>query len=125
MIPNTIVAASHPENRVLCTALFNAINYLGISNEQAGRAIGMDRTTVSRLKIRGELNPQSKQGELALLLIRIFRSAYALMGGDKEAIRHWMKTENHHLLGVPAQMIGQVQGINQVVEYLDAIRGKI
>lgn len=119
------VSLAPDPSAVLCGALFKALVFLGLTQGQVGNSIGMDRTTVSRLKNRGGLNPNSKQGELALLLIRIFRSLYALMGGDKKAIRHWMKTQNRHLNGVPAELVGSVQGINHVLEYLDAIRGKV
>ena len=48
-----------------------------------------------------------------------------LTGGDPQALRHWMQTPNLHTGGVPAEQVCQVQGLNRVVEYLDAMRGKL
>lgn len=110
---------------VLCKALFNSINYLGLTQAELGQIIGVDRTTVTRLKHKGNLDPDSKPGELAGCLIRIFRGLYALMGGDAAAIQHWMSTFNHHLNGRPLEMIQHPQGLIQVLVYLDALRGKI
>jgi hypothetical protein len=39
--------------------------------------------------------PDSKQGELALLLIRAARALFALAGGDEVWIRHFMRSPNH------------------------------
>lgn len=110
---------------VLCKALFNCQQALGMTQEDLGHIIGMDRTSVSRLKSRGELNPHSKEGELATYLIRIFRSLYALMGGDHLAMKHWMLTLNHHLNGRPLDLVRHIQGLVRTLEYLDAIRGKV
>ncbi|PKM02259.1 MAG: XRE family transcriptional regulator, partial [Gammaproteobacteria bacterium HGW-Gammaproteobacteria-7] len=38
--------------------------------------------------------------------------------------QHFLRTDNHHLQGVPLLLMMQVQGLVRVVEYLDAIRGK-
>jgi len=106
--------------RVLVTALINAGKELGLTQAALGAVIGRERTALSR----GQLDPQSKSGELALLLIRAYRALFALMGGDRTAMRHWMQTENLHTGGIPAEQIRSVQGLARVVEYLDAIRGK-
>ena len=110
---------------VLCKALFRATDYLGLTQSELGQAIGMDRTSITRLKQKGSLDSQSKPGELATYVIRIFRDLYALMGGDQGAITHWMKTQNHHLNGQPNQLILHAQGLIHVLGYLDAMRGKV
>lgn len=113
--------AARPEaGRVLASALVNAGKELGLTQADLGAVIGRERTALSR----GQLDPQSKPGELALLLIRLYRALFALVGGDPAAMRHWMRTENRHTGGVPAEQIRGVQGLIRVVEYLDAIRGK-
>lgn len=116
------LAASRQVDRVdvLKKGLLNAGKQLGLSQADLGEVIGKDRSTLAR----GRLEPDSKAGELALLLIRCYRSLYALMGGNAEHMRHWMHTENLHTGGVPAQQIKTVQGLAEVVQYLDAVRGK-
>lgn len=110
---------------VLCKALFNAAGMLSLTQTDLGQAIGLDRTSITRIKRKGALDPQSKTGELATYIIRIFRDLYALMGGDQDAIQHWMKTYNHHLNGQPNELIRQVHGLIRVLGYLDAMRGKV
>jgi hypothetical protein len=116
------LAVTHEVDRaaVLRKALLNAGRELGLSQAELGEVIGRDRSTLSR----GRLEPESKAGELALLLIRCYRSLYALTGGEPEHMRHWMRTENLHTGGVPARQVKSVQGLAEVVHYLDAIRGK-
>ncbi|MBD3619086.1 MAG: DUF2384 domain-containing protein [Chromatiales bacterium] len=106
---------------VLTKALLNAGQALGLSQADLGRVVGKDRSVFSR----GQLDPASKSGELALLLIRCYRSLYALMGGDEAQMRHWMHTHNHHTGGVPAVQLRTVEGLVRVAGYLDAIRGKV
>lgn len=107
---------------VLGKALHNVRLALDLSQAELGAIIGLNRSSVSRLQT---LDPESKTGELALLVIRIYRALFALVGGDETAMRHWMRTPNQHLNGTPAELLHSVQGLIQVVEYLDAIRGRV
>jgi Antitoxin Xre/MbcA/ParS C-terminal toxin-binding domain/Antitoxin Xre-like helix-turn-helix domain len=115
-------ALAQPEaRRVLSTALVNAGKELGLTQQSLGEIVGKDRTALSR----GGIDPESKSGELALLLVRAYRALFALTGGDRDAMRHWFQTENLHTGGVPSEQVRNVQGLMRVVEYLDAIRGKL
>lgn len=110
---------------VLCKALFNASEQLTLKQEELGKVVGINRTSISRLKQKGQLDPKSKQGELALLLIRVARSLFTLSGGDSEWIEHFMRSHNRLTGGVPAQQIQSVQGLMRVLTCLDALRGKV
>ena len=107
-------------NLVLAEATLAASEALGLSKSGLGRVIGKDR---SRLK-QG-IRIDSKPGELALLLIRCYRGLYALVDGDESVMRHWMSTYNHGTVGIPCEQVETIQGLSQVLGYLDAIRGKL
>ncbi|WP_058558034.1 MbcA/ParS/Xre antitoxin family protein [Thiohalocapsa sp. ML1] len=114
-----LAPAVRPDARaVLTKALLNAGKALGLSQQRVAEVIGRERTAFSR-----GLDAHSKSGELALLLIRCYRSLYALVGGDAVAMQHWMHTQNRDTGGVPAEQVRSVQGLVAVVEYLDAMRG--
>lgn len=118
----SLALATRPEpSAVLAEALVNAGRMLGMNQTDLGRVIGKDRSAISR----GQIDPQSKAGELALLLIRIYRSLFVLVGGEADTMQHWMQTENRHTGGVPAKQVTTIQGLIQVLEYLDAMRGSI
>lgn len=109
-----------PDRRaVLSKAFLKAGKLLGLSRAELGHVVGKDRTSLMR-----GLEPDSKAGELALLLIRCYRSLYALVGGGTDDIRHWMQTPNRDIGGIPADQIMTVQGLVEVVAYLDAVRGR-
>ena len=110
---------------VLCKALLKLKKTLGLNQIELGNAIGLNRVSVGRLVSSGTLAPDSTTGELALLLIRIYRSLYGMEGGDKRAMRYWLRTTNEHLGYPPIELISSVEGINRVVEYLDDINGKV
>jgi len=106
---------------VLTRALVKAGKELGLTQTELGSIVGRDRTALSR----SALEPDTKSGELALLLIRAYRALFVLVGGERRQMRHWMHTHNHHVGGVPAELVRSVPGLMRVVEYLDAIRGRV
>ncbi|WP_062057953.1 MbcA/ParS/Xre antitoxin family protein [Cellvibrio sp. OA-2007] len=110
---------------VLAKAVLNAAEQLGLKQSELAAVLGIHRTAVSRLKQNPALDPKSKQGELALLLIRIARALFTLTGGDRDWIKHFMHNPNQVTGGVPAQQIESIQGLMQVLNFVDALRGKI
>ncbi len=118
---NLAVAQQPDPASVLSEALVNAGKQLGMSQADLGNVIGKDRTAISR----GRIDPASKAGELALLFIRGYRALFVLVGGNPQQMQHWMQTENLHTGGIPAEQIKTVQGLIGVLEYLDAMRGKL
>ncbi|PHZ83860.1 XRE family transcriptional regulator [Paremcibacter congregatus] len=105
---------------VLAKAVLKTAKALGLTQEELGQILGRDRTSIAR-----GLNPSSKAGELALYLIRCYRSLFVVVGGEAENIKHWFTTMNHHTNGVPKEQVKNIQGLVHILEYLDAIRGKI
>jgi hypothetical protein len=106
--------------RVLAEAVLRAGGDLGLSADEIGEVVGKHRTSLSR----GKLAPDTKQGELGLMLVRIYRSLFALMGGDTDNMKHFMHTPNLGTGGVPSEQIQTVEGLYRVLSYLDAMRGR-
>ena len=118
---NTRSATQPNASETLTKAFLNAGRALGLTQDDLGEVVGRDRTVFRR----GGVDPASKTGELALLFIRAYRSLYVLVGGQDDDLKHWMHTANRHTGGVPAEQVKSVVGLIHVVEYLDAIRGKV
>ncbi|MGQ0815382.1 MAG: MbcA/ParS/Xre antitoxin family protein [Gemmatimonadota bacterium] len=110
---------------VLTKAVLAAARSLGLRKRDLATVIGASEASISRLSGRRMIEPAGKEGELALLFLRLFRSLDALMGGDEAKARAWLHTENLHLAGVPAARILTVEGLVDVVQYLDAMRGRL
>lgn len=119
------IATSPDPAMVLGKAVLRASQELGLTQSELANVLGLHRTAISRLKNSPNLDPESKQGELALLLVRIARSLHALTGGDETWIQHFMRTPNSATHGIPAQQIGSIQGLVAVLQFVDALRGKI
>ena len=118
---STATATDTNEAQVLAKAVINACKVLGISQSTLSRIIGRDRSTL----IRSGVDPASHSGQLSLMLVRCYRSLFALMGGNEEQMRHWMRTYNDHTNGIPAEQCHSIEGLVHVCDYLDAIRGKV
>ena len=83
-----------------------------------GSVIGLNRNSVRKAFVKG-IDPTSKTGELDMLLIRIFQFLYKFIGFDLNNLRHWLNTYNHHLSGVPMELMIKIQGLVQVALYLE------
>jgi hypothetical protein len=110
---------------VLGRAVMEAAARLDLRGRALADVLGTSEASISRVRAGRSVDPSSKQGELALLFLRLFRSLDALMGGNEAQSRAWLHAENAHLGGVPAERIRQVEGLVDVVQYLDAMRGRL
>jgi len=115
-------AASLTDSQLLLQAVLRAADELELSRAALARLLGKDRSTLNRAK---GIDPSSKTGELALLLIRLYRSLSVLVGNDRLQLRHWFHTANRHSGGVPAEQVQRTEGLVEIVQYLDAMRAPI
>ncbi|MEO8194844.1 MAG: MbcA/ParS/Xre antitoxin family protein [Gemmatimonadales bacterium] len=110
---------------VLARAALAAARRLELRNKHLAEVIGTSEAFVSRLKSGRGLDPQRTEGQLALLFLRLYRSLDALVGGDDAKARAWLHAPNDHVSGIPAERIRTVEGLVDVVQYLDAMRGRL
>lgn len=124
--PESSTGSSAPEAAVLGKALLRVGERLNLAQKDLGAVVGLSSATISRLASGGfALDPTSKSGELALLLVRIYRGLDALVGGDEAKARAWFHADNDHVGGVPAERVCTVEGLTDVARYLDAMRGRL
>jgi transcriptional regulator with XRE-family HTH domain len=110
---------------VLTGATLRAGELLHLTDADIARIIGVSGATVSRFRSgQRSLSLGSKEAELALLLVRVYRSLDGILGEDKEALHAWFHEKNRHLRGVPAELVRKTDGLVRVLEYLDAMRAK-
>jgi transcriptional regulator with XRE-family HTH domain len=121
----TIFATAPDAAGVLTKATLRAAARLDVRGRQLADVLGTSEASVSRLQRGRTIDPASKEGELALLFLRLYRSLDALVGGDDRQAAAWLSAANAHLNGVPAERIRTVEGLVDVVQYLDAMRGRI
>jgi len=115
---------SRDPGQVIAKAVFNAALNLGIKQRELGDIIGVSETTVSRMKGGGYSLP-GKPKELAVCLVRVFRSLDAIAGSDPDTILGWMNNPNTDLNAVPRELIQTASGLIDVMNYLDAARAPI
>lgn len=122
MRPTNTKTAPDPA-AVLTKAVVRAASLLGLKDAELAQVIGVSAPTISRCK-RGEaeIDPERKTGELALLLVRLFRSLDPLVGSDTEKRKAWMHSKNQALGEVPAMLIRNPEGLVGTLAYLDGIR---
>jgi hypothetical protein len=57
---------------------------------------------------------------LQVLLVRIYKSLFAKLGGNSAAMKHWIKTNNTYLNGKPSELIFEDGGAKRIAEYLES-----
>jgi len=125
--PHTRSGPQTDRAAVLAKALTRATERVGMASQKdLATVLGISAPSVSRL-LRGarSLDPDSNEGQRAVLFLRVWRSLDALVGGDEVAAREWFQAHNHHLGDSPAQRVRTITGLVHVADYLDAMRGKI
>lgn len=118
---DTQAAITRDKQPIVMKAYINAYKTMGISDKDAAKLIGVGRSTLLR---KLSFETESKQNELQILFIRMYRSLFALFGGDITSIKHWYEHKNKHIRGVPRDLCFTVTGLVNVNAYLDALRGK-
>lgn len=111
---------------VVNKAIKNAALHLNLKQKELSLIIGTSAPQLSRLFKNGTpcINQQTKEWECALLFLRMVRSLQALLGEDPSQSYEWLHHYNHHLADIPIEKMKSIQGLNEVVNYLDAIRGQ-
>ncbi|MBX9844030.1 MAG: MbcA/ParS/Xre antitoxin family protein [Xanthobacteraceae bacterium] len=126
MRPNPHPAPAPSDSAIVTKAAVRAADKLGLTNRILARVIGVSEASVSRMK-KGEfpLEPHQKPFELAVLFVRLYRSLDAVVGGDDAVARAWMANENTALNAAPLELIQNVAGLTNVIQYLDARRAVV
>lgn len=114
------------KSSVLTKAVTRAAALLGLTQRQVAETLGLSGPTASRLFTgKYRLSPtRSKEWELAILFVRLFRSLDALWGHEGTA-RAWLETYNTALGASPLDLIRSAAGLVRVVDYLDHARGRV
>ena len=69
---------------VLAKATTRSAEFLKLTNAALARVIGLSELTITRIRAGRGIDPSSKEGQLALLLVRVYRSLDPLVGGDSQ-----------------------------------------
>lgn len=123
---NTSLNTLHQKEFVLTKSILNLINYYDFTGKDLSEIIGISEASVSRLN-QGKklLSPNTKEGELALLLVRVYRSLNSLVGNNHTKAKVWLNNHNDYFHQKPIDCMKTVSGLVAVLNYLDAMRGKL
>lgn len=126
MKSQTMITDVLEKERVLTKAVLNIASAYALSGKQLSEILGVSEATSSRLQQgKKQISPYTKEGEMALLLVRIYRSLNALLGNHHDKAKAWLTSYNHHFNRSPLEKIKTITGLVEVVNYLDAMRGKV
>jgi hypothetical protein len=111
---------------VLNKAIKKATIYLDLSQAELSKIIGTSKPQLSRLFSSDIscIKENTKEWECAVLFIRVLRSLEAILGEDPKQLNEWLNSYNHYFGEKPIDTLKTIQGLIEVVQYLDAMRGR-
>lgn len=107
---------------VLRKALQRAGEELGLTAQETAQAIGKSRTFFEQARAHSRIDLHTQR--MIALVLRLHRSLSALVGDDTALMRHWINTANRHTGGVPREQLQDPEQLVELVQYLDAMRGR-
>lgn len=116
-----LLNTTEEQSVVLAQALKTAIKELDISLEELNQLAELDMSSA----IETGIEPDSLAGHWAIMIIRCYMALFSLVGGDKDNMLHWMKTNNKYTGGIPAEQINSSEGMLRVTEYLEALNKSV
>lgn len=116
----------HQEEIVLTKAICSLAKFYSLSGKDLSKIIGISEASASRISQGIKLiSPHTKEGEMALLLLRIYRSLNAMVGNNHEKAKLWLNSQNKYFRNKPIEEMKTIPGLISVLNYLDAMRGKL
>jgi len=114
------------EEHVLTKAISNLAKFYSLTGKDLSKIIGISESSASRISQGTKLiSPHTKEGEMALLLLRIYRSLNAMVGNNHEKAKLWLNSQNKYFGNKPIEELKTIPGLINVLNYLDAMRGKL
>lgn len=114
------------KGKILTQAVLNAAKYLGLNDRQLSSALEISTDELCDFRLgSNQLVENTKSFIRAVYLIRVYRSIFAIMGGDELVMHQWMKSPDTALDAIPIEIISTWEGLESVINYLDARRTPI
>lgn len=114
------------QKAVLTRALLSMAQAYQLSRKDLCDIVGFSEASASRLcSGKKPIDPETKEGEIALLLLRLYRSLNTILGDNDVQANIWLRSYHHYFGATPLEHIRHLTGLIEVVNYLDGMRGKI
>ena len=103
--------------QLVAQACGRAAQVLGLSPEELSEVLSQQQSSADGI----DQDPKTREGQPALLFLRVYRSLHGLCGGDQRLMRHWIEQPNRHLdEQPPRRLLTRIEGLNCVADYLDS-----
>ena len=114
------------DEALVSKALLNAARRLDMTNIELAQVVGISESKLSRMhKQEAFVSRSGKEFDLAMLFIRLYRSLDAITGGDAVTSAAWIRNQNKAFNNIPVQRMKSLEGLVDVVHYLDSLRAII
>ncbi|OAL76796.1 hypothetical protein AY606_12575 [Acinetobacter sp. SFB] len=113
------------KSKILVKASWKAAEHLGLKPEQFIKILHLESVDVNLSEATLMLDPNSKQEEIALILIRIYKAIYTLNGGDIEWIHHFLNSPNLLTGGIPMEQLKSMDGLLSVLNTVESLQQNV
>lgn len=111
------------EGQILSKAVARAAALLDVDDEDLSTVLGISGALIPRMRDGTYgCEPGTSGFDAAILFVRLFRSLDAIVGGNTDLARAWLRNHNNVFNASPLEKIRNDVGLSEVVDYLDAQR---
>lgn len=118
------IQQTHADKVIVATALKRAGQFMGIKTSVLAEILNVSISTLNR-DFQNGIEPDTLKGKVSLMIIRMYRSLCVISGNNDRFIKHFLNTENTYFRQAPIDAIRSLEGLVEVNQYLDAMRGKV
>ena len=85
------------EDLVLTKAICQLIKFYALTGKDLSQMMGISESSATRL-VQGKklISPHTKEGEIAILILRVYRSLNAMLGNHHEKAKMWLNSPNKY-----------------------------
>lgn len=114
---------TNSDKLIIAKALKRAGQFMGLKSSLLAEILNVSTSTLNR-DFQNGIEPDTLKGKVSLMIIRMYRSLSVISGNNDSFVKHFLNTENKYFRAAPVDVIRSLEGLVQVNQYLDAMRGK-
>lgn len=110
-------------NMALASALSKSAAFLGIAQTELAIMLKISPGAMTK-SLKNGIDPNKLQGRYSLMIIKVYRSLFVLLGGNKQQMTKWIRGKLILFNKSPIDMMYDETDIVYLIEYLGSMKAK-
>lgn len=109
------------QSLVLAKALARVAESFHLSDAELAQVLNVPLEEVGSLRIGAKpIQMGSEMANRSASLIKVYAALDSILGGDEDRGRKWLRNPNEAVGGIPIVILGDPEGLNHILAYLES-----